>query len=943
MDVALLNEPFVFDGRIAGLGPSLRIFSSGPDARTAIAICNPTLVVSELVVTRDLVAVCIGPQEDASVLATLYCPPSDDLDPHLLALERLVVAHHDKRLFVAGDFNAHSIVWGPQPTDARGTSVLEMIVRLDLTLHNDPNSKPTFCSTNGKSWIDLLLTHNVEDGHVQNWRISDRISMSDHQLMEFEIGARKGFASPPSKRWDTSNLNWLSLRQGLLELSLSPDTLDPSAWDLDDLVLTINLRLEELCFQNRRGHSSGSRRRQPIWWTANLREQRSRLRALRRRFQATTDDPALRLARKTFFKKEMAAFKRSVSDAKKKSFKDFLGRVVIKDAFGAPYKLAKNPNSSPSLIHRVRCNDGTLSADAPSSRRAILEYHFPTVIYPPSPPLAPSCPEGDAEEAFSPGEIYKVFSDLPTGKAPGEDGFSLSVIRELFDTNPEWFSSILNECWRRGIFPRPWKRARVVLFPKQGKDPEERSSYRPICLLPVWGKILDKLMTGRLVFFLESNNMLSPLQFGFRRNRSTTQALIEARDFIQRNRAAKRVSCMISLDMKNAFNSLRWDDIMRILLQLGAPLLIRRLVSSFLSDRFVSTEGLDATLGYNLGVPQGSCCGPVLWLLVADVALRARIPDPDIQLQAFADDFLFLISATAPYHFTRKGNLCTTIIDRWARDHGLHFSPGKSSFIMFPVRKSIAHVPSIFLRGERLQQTKKLLYLGVVFDPRLKFTAHLHHVQEKMAKFHFGLTRVCRATWGLGPDIVKSIYKAATEKMLTYASPVWYRDLKYINTKLCSIQRIPLLSICRGYRTVSTDALPVLSGCIPLDIRVRAEVTSYLQLHSGDGTVESPKRPIPPPWLASRVPWVFDSEGRFPYSAFTDGSKIGGRVGCGLVLFHGEMAVSEEKWRLNDESTVYVAELYALKRAIELAGEEGVPQLDIFTDSRSSLMALNST
>ncbi|GBM15694.1 hypothetical protein AVEN_262869-1 [Araneus ventricosus] len=104
---------------------------------------------------------------------------------------------------------------------------------------------------------------------------------------------------------------------------------------------------------------------------------------------------------------------------------------------------------------------------------------------------------------FSINEVEMCVSKMKRGKAPGENGFSLGIIEEIFQADSVWLVKILTLCLIFGIFPKIWKESKVALVPKANKDLSNFESYRPICLLAVWGKILDKLMTQRLVFFLK--------------------------------------------------------------------------------------------------------------------------------------------------------------------------------------------------------------------------------------------------------------------------------------------------------------------------------------------------------------------------------------------------------------------------------------------------------
>ncbi|GBN37570.1 hypothetical protein AVEN_115695-1 [Araneus ventricosus] len=138
--------------------------------------------------------------------------------------------------------------------------------------------------------------------------------------------------------------------------------------------------------------------------------------------------------------------------------------------------------------------------------------------------------------------------------APGWDGWTLEIITEIFDAGKEWFQSILNFCLHHSVFPRTWKIAKVLLIPKERKDLSRFESYRPICLLPIWGKILDKLITNRLVTYLEEHCLLSECQYGFCKGRGTTTALNNITEFISKAKEKREVVCMISFDVQNAFN-----------------------------------------------------------------------------------------------------------------------------------------------------------------------------------------------------------------------------------------------------------------------------------------------------------------------------------------------------------------------------------------------------
>lgn len=210
--------------------------------------------------------------------------------------------------------------------------------------------------------------------------------------------------------------------------------------------------------------------------------------------------------------------------------------------------------------------------------------------------------EDDINE-FTSEEVEFIVNGLEDNKATGLDRIPTKIVKLLFKTQKEWFVELMNICLKNGVFPNTWKKARIVLIPKNGKDPSQPSSYRPISLLSIWGKVLDKLITTRLVHFIELNNILSNNQYGFRKRRSTSDALGKVIDNIKTNRQNGNSTCLISLDISNAFNSVNWNLINETLFKYRIPKYLRKIIDSFIDERSIQQD--NRTINYNIGVPQG--------------------------------------------------------------------------------------------------------------------------------------------------------------------------------------------------------------------------------------------------------------------------------------------------------------------------------------------------
>jgi len=163
-------------------------------------------------------------------------------------------------------------------------------------------------------------------------------------------------------------------------------------------------------------------------------------------------------------------------------------------------------------------------------------------------------------------EIKGRAAKIPSGKAPGPDGVPDLIIKEIEKIKPEILIDVFNSCLAYGIFPGKWKAARLVLLRKGKKSLDMPSSYRPISLLNMVGKLFESIIKGRLEDHLIIKNKLSNHQFGFRKGKSTTDAISTVMNVANEAMAGqyyrRKMCAVITIDVANAFNSAKWDKIM---------------------------------------------------------------------------------------------------------------------------------------------------------------------------------------------------------------------------------------------------------------------------------------------------------------------------------------------------------------------------------------------
>ncbi|GBN68703.1 Putative protein in type-1 retrotransposable element R1DM, partial [Araneus ventricosus] len=252
--------------------------------------------------------------------------------------------------------------------------------------------------------------------------------------------------------------------------------------------------------------------------------------------------------------------------------------------YGKQYKAAFRKSVFPSQIPYLINGDpkGSLQEAAQNILDQIFlspaiptNYNLTTSAQPPDPP-------------FSPQEISAVIEHLPSGKAPGIDGIDNLLIKIIHKRFNNIFPTLFNKCLHLSCFPDSLKIGNIILFQKGGKDQRLASSYRPISLLPTIGKVLEKLMTQRLTYHLESTNSLNDRQHGFREGKSVDTAINELLRNIKTARRDGKHVLVLSIDIKGAFDNLQHRAILKTLDASACPSNINRLFHSLLQNRKVT-------------------------------------------------------------------------------------------------------------------------------------------------------------------------------------------------------------------------------------------------------------------------------------------------------------------------------------------------------------------
>ena len=176
---------------------------------------------------------------------------------------------------------------------------------------------------------------------------------------------------------------------------------------------------------------------------------------------------------------------------------------------------------------------------------------------------------------------------------------------------------MFNKFLEKGVFPTQWKMARVALIFKDG-DKSAKNNYPPISVLPVVSRLFGILVYNQLYQYLKENSLLASNQSGFRALHSTITALLKCTDYWYSGLYQGNYVVVVFVDLKNAFDTVDHDILLQKLVLYGMQDHELEWFKSYLSNRsqFTRVNGIDSEVkNIYLGVPQGSCLGPLLFLI----------------------------------------------------------------------------------------------------------------------------------------------------------------------------------------------------------------------------------------------------------------------------------------------------------------------------------------
>ena len=763
----------------------------------------------EIKLSTDLQAVAVSVSLEKEItICSLYIPPNFTL--HSQHLNSLLEQLPSPYLLV-GDFNGHNMLWGCSKNNVRGEIIENFIEANDLCLMNDKSHTYLHPATGTFSSLDLSLCHPslILDF---DWYVCDDQHGSDHFPVVIEgINPSTEDHNP---KWKLNKANWEQFHL-LCEQDLSMDNFNNSSDLVTDFTSSL-MKISDKCIPK----TSTNPKKSNPWYNNDCKNAvRQRKQALSKFCKYPTG------ANLKNVKIQRAKARRTIKLAKRNTWKSYVSKLNHKTPIKKVWDMIRKisgKSKAPSYTHLNTCREtkATSKEDIANTLGETFLKNSSSQNYSEKFKHIKMQQEKNNinfkslnnEEYNNPFNLLELIDAIQKSNdtATGPDEVHYQMLKHLPNNALSTILHIFNDIWATGVFPESWRLATIIPIPKPGKDHEEPSNYRPIALTSCLCKTLERMINKRLVWYLESNDLISPIQSGFRSGRSTNDHLIRLETFIRDAFVNREHVVSVFFDLEKAYDTTWRYGILKDLHDLGLRGRLPVFIRSFLEDRTMQVR-VGSTLSdfydQEQGVPQGSILSTTLFNIKINNIVKCLDSKTDGSL--YVDDFGICYRSKNMRTIERKLQQCINRIEDWATSNGFKFSKSKTQCVHFCKLRKVHNDPVLYLYGSPIPVVEESKFLGVIFDRKLSFIPHIRYLKAKCLRALNLLKVLSHTSWGADRFTLLHLYRSLVRSKLDYGSIVYGSARKSYLQILDTVHHQGLRLALGAFRTSPVTSLYV--------------------------------------------------------------------------------------------------------------------------------------
>jgi len=720
------------------------------------------------------------------VVIGVYRPPQAGCEWFATFDELASEVGSEGALVVMGDLNADLA----KDQVAPGSTLVETLTMAGIAIHS---KEPTRITATSQTCLDVIATDNRLN--CLDYVVGST-SASDHFPVSALVTAPTPTSLQPIVKRSFAKVDYteLAARVQSIDLEQKPDS-TPDAllanWEqafikiLDDLAPVKSLPM---------------RRHRSPWMTAKIRQLMSFRDSLGRKMKTSPSEQLAIQLRE--------ARKRVKSNLRREARNQGQEAMTSSDP-GASWKF-------------IKLATFTTKGEEPTHvPLPILNEYFSSIVKrPEDDPVAEvaSCDRANSFE-FKPlreHEVQVALESIKSRTAAGHDQLQGALLKRLAPALATNIATIYNCSFAQNAFPENWKKANVCPVWKGKGSKKEPSSYRPISVLPVLGRCLEKLAAAQLYNYCDNNEIIPREQFGFRRKSSCELALVSAVDlWVEAIDSGAMVGALL-VDLSKAFDTVPHQKLLMELASSGCSNNVTEWFRNYLSNRrqrVISHTEVTPWTEVTRGVPQGSCLSPLLFnVFVRDLPRPSHpLPQATQPMQdtfQFADDITHSHADPSLEVVGEKLVACFERTKRFCDEHNLVINADKTQLIIFKSPKiKLPDGYKLDVGGVSIEPATAVQLLGFTLDRHLNFGEHISLTSKKCNGV---LGMLARAASWLPRDLLKLAYIALVRSQLEYCSAVLNAAAKTHLHKLDVIQKKASRIICQAPKDAHSDPLLAL-------------------------------------------------------------------------------------------------------------------------------------